>query len=206
MEEFKERAEELGVQVYIPDIKTDILFARWWEYLHENNEYERLFTRRIQPLSQFMHTFQAPTLTVFAHDNEGIWMCAWFNPFSDTTSAVFMHFWGRREKRNTQEGIAVTNLVYDFATTAWPTVIGVTKHEDLLRIHRKVGYNIVGQIPQMLDNNDVWILYLTRENFEKGVLHKLGDRINGTGKERRRNASRNAANHPPILGANWSAP
>ena len=199
MEEFKERAKELGLKIYQPTVEYDIIFARWWETLHETGEYDRLFTRRIHPLSQFMHTFQPPTLTIFADDEDGIWVCAWFNLFSDTDSGAFMHFWGREEKRNTRKGISVTSLIYDFATTFFPVVIGVTKHEDLLYAHRKVGYNIVGQIPHMLDGSDVWILYLTRENFEQGKLFKLGEKINGFRNNRKPNGPRNAANYSGVL-------
>ena len=90
-----------------------------------------------------------------------------------------MHFWVRENQRNTRMGYNATNLIYEFATRSFPVVIGVTKHEDLLRIHRKTGYNIVGRIPHMLDGEAVWILYLTREQFLDSQFYKIGERING---------------------------
>lgn len=180
MEEFVKRAEELGLEVYQPTIEHDLIFSNWYVHLNESGDFDRIFTERLRPLSQFMSNFQSPTITAFARDDaHNVWICAWFATFSDIASGVFMHMWCREDMRGTREQYNLTHLIYSFATTAWPVVIGITKHEDLLHIHRKLGYHIVGTIPKMLDQQDVWVLYLTRELFEDSRFYKIGDRVNG---------------------------
>lgn len=180
MKELAEKAKELGLIAYQPCEEHDALLLLWWKGLLETEEFDRVLPRRAHKLSSFFQVFQPPTFAMFAHDEDNrIWIAAWFDLFSDIDSGVFMHFWGREDMRHTREGILATHIIYDFATRTWPVVVGVTKHEDLLRIHRKVGYNIVGSIPKMLDGVDAWILYLTRELYTDSKFYKTGEKING---------------------------
>lgn len=174
-----ERANDLGITLYQSSTAIDCTLVRWWEHLNQTGDFDLIFTDRLRPLAHFMSNFQPPNIAFFGQDHEppyDIWLAVWFAPFSDTNSGVFMHYWCDKPKRGTPLHLQATHLVYDIATQCWPVIVGITRHEHLLGLHRKLGYNIVGQIPQMLDGQDVWVLYLTRELFLNSRVYKTGER------------------------------
>ena len=63
------------------------------------------------------------------------------------------------------------------------TILGITKQEDLLDLHRKLGYVIMGPVPNLFDDDEAWIMYLTQESFETSrvfaVANKLEEREHG---------------------------
>ena len=175
MENLAEQAQKLGIQIYQPCHEHDAVLLRWWAYLNETEEFDRVFTKQLFPLSKFLDNFQPPRITAFNANDDGIWLCVWIVPFADTDSGAFLNYWCRESKRGTIEHYKSAKFIYDMATKIWPVLIGTTKHEDLLKIHRKLGYNIVGKVPHMIDGEDAWILYLTRELFEQSRFYKIGE-------------------------------
>jgi len=172
MEELLKKAADLGIVIYKAEPVEDIYLTKWYDYMIESGEWETIFTNELRPLSRFLANFQSPRICAFYPDPEtGCKLAVWFVPFDGNTSA-FMNYWVHPDTRGTSLHYAATRIIYEVATRIWRVILGITKHEHLLRIHRKIGYNIVGQIPELLEGSDVWVLYLTRELFENSYFYK----------------------------------
>ncbi len=175
MEEYLERARELGLVLYQPCHEYDTALLQWWAYLNESGDFEELFNESQRPLSKFLRIFEPPCLLVLAFDGTKIWMAVWFTPFGDNATSTFVSYWCKKDKRGSRKQLKITKLLYTMAFKFWEVLIGVTRHEHLLRIHRKLGYNIVGSIPFFMEGDDAWIVYLTEENFKNSRVYKLGE-------------------------------
>ena len=175
MSDFVEKAKELGLTIYVPDFNQDATLANWYKFLIENGDFVKVFSESQKPLSKFMKIFETPCVLVYAIDDEGdIWNAIWFTPFGDEPTASFVGYWTREGMRGSKKHLAVTKLVYSMAFQFFSVLIGVTKHEHLLRIHRKLGYNILGKIPYFMEGGDGWVLYLTEEDFINSKVYKVG--------------------------------
>jgi len=180
MEEFIQEAKDLGLQLYQPSEASDLLLFKWWMQLHESNELTQLFSDYHRALSNFYDFLTPPCRLFFKLDSEdAIVFAVWFVPVSDSDTSAFMGYWAQENFRSTREHLRLSNIVYTLAFKIWKVIVGVTKHEKLLRIHRKTGYNIVGTIPHFLDDQEVWIVYLTEDNFKQSTLYKAGERLHG---------------------------
>ena len=161
----EEKIKELGLEMYQPGEDHDIALFNWWVHLNESGDFDRVFTRPTRALSTFLANFTMPTMLFFIRDDDGIWLAVWFSPIDRGAGGAFMNYWARKNMRTTQKHYKCSRFIYDMATEYFPVVVGVTRHEGLLRIHRKIGYNILGQIPKVLDGEDAWLVYLTRGNW-----------------------------------------
>jgi len=180
MEAYIEEAKKLGLQFYQPSETHDVLLFKWWMKLYESGELTQLFSDYHRSLSNFFNFLTPPCRLIFKlDDNDQIIFAVWFVPVSDSDTSAFMGYWAHKNFRSTREHLRISNIVYTLAFKIWKVIVGVTKHEDLLRIHRKLGYNIVGTIPHFLDDQEVWIVYLTEENFKQSPLYKAGERLHG---------------------------
>ena len=167
MEGIQERAAELGITLYVPSFEHDAALARWYKNLIDSGEFEKLFTENYRPLTKFMQLFQLPTTLVFAVDEIGeIWATMWFFPFDHSKSAI-ASAWVREDHRGTEEAKEARNFCYKVAFNIWDTLISITRQEGLLGYLRRLGYNIVGSIPNLLEGKDAWFLYLTKENYKE---------------------------------------
>ena len=173
MEELVKRAEKLGVMLYIPSFEHDVALAGWYKYLLDNDELNLIFTQDHKPLSKFFRAFEPPTVLAFATDEAGeIWGTMWFTPFDGYGGkSASVSAWTRKDYRGSAKAREAGGLCYAIAFEAWDVLTSVTRQEGLLRNLRQVGYNILGSIPGLMEGKDAWILYLTKENFEKSARY-----------------------------------
>jgi hypothetical protein len=158
MEEYLKKAEELGLRLYTADFGGSITLTNWYKFLIENEEFEKLFTESERPLSSFFRAFEPPVILVFALDEEGsVWNATWLTGNDgDVGTSAYISGWTREDMRGSQRQYDINKFIYSMAFTV----------ERLLRNLRRMGYNIVGNIPNYMAGEDCWMLYLTKENFE----------------------------------------
>ena len=165
MEGIQERAAELGITLYVPSFEHDAALAGWYKNLIDSGEFEKLFTENFRPLSKFMQTFQPPTVLAMSMDEMGeIWATMWFTPYDGAKSAL-TSAWIKEDRRGTLEARKARDFCYEMAFKVWDVLVSTTRQEGLLRYLRQIGYNIVGSIPNLVEGDEAWILYLTKENF-----------------------------------------
>ncbi|MHA2069542.1 MAG: hypothetical protein ACXABY_34700, partial [Candidatus Thorarchaeota archaeon] len=118
----------------------------------------------------FMESFKPPTVLMFALGEDAKpWAAGWFKPFS--TSAL-VGAWVREDMRKTLKSIEVAHFYHQAGFKLWPTLISITRHEYLLKLHRNWGFQIVGKVPSIVDSEDAWILYLTEENYKQSKVYQ----------------------------------
>ena len=175
MEGLVEKARELGLVLYQPCHEYDTALLQWWMHLVKTDTFTEVFAESQKPLSKFLNIFQEPNFVVLAIEDNKIWMAVWFTPFGDSATAATVSYWCHEDKRGSRKQLEITKLLYTAAFDFWDVLLGVTRHEHLLRIHRKLGYNIVGSVPHLMSGEEAWIVYLTKENFINSRLYKVGE-------------------------------
>jgi len=161
----EEKAKELGVVLYQPSFEMDNALFRWWHELNLTGDFELAFSRNEQPLSVFMDSFKPPTVLILALDPTArIWCAGWFRPFNTT---ALIGAWVREDQRSTPESKEIAHFCYQAGFKIWPTLVSVTRFDYLLKLHRRWGFKVLGSVPNIADNDDAWILYLTEENYKQ---------------------------------------
>jgi len=177
-EESLKEAEKLGIQFYQPSVAHSILFLSWWLDLNASKDFDLVFSEAQRPLSAFFKTFDPPALCAFALDEEDkVYLVMWLTAMSDVSTAAFVSYWCREEKRGTRKAHKITKLLFEIAFKHIDVLMSVTKHESLLRIFHRLGHTVVGRVPHYFNGEDAWILYLTKDNFENSKFYKVGEKI-----------------------------
>ena len=81
---------------------------------------------------------------------------------------------------------AVYEGVFQFADV----LVGITKQEKLLEIHRKIGYVYGCAVPYFFDSDPAYIVYLTKSGYRSGKVYAVARKERETNGRRRRNNSR----------------
>ena len=71
----------------------------------------------------------------------------------------------------------VMSTIYEVVFQFKKVLIGVTKHQDLLQLHYKIGYKDHGVVPHLFDDDKAVILHLTKEDFYDGQLFKTARKL-----------------------------
>ena len=168
-EELAKQAEQLGIRLYIPDYNNDVLLANWYKHLIDSDEFYTLFTDNHKSLSKFYELFRPPTVLVYTLSDAGdIQATMWVTPYDGYGGkSAAVSAWTHKDIRGTAKARETGGFCYQMAFEVWDVLVSITKQEGLLRNLREVGYNIVGSIPNLVNGEDAWILYITKENFEK---------------------------------------
>lgn len=157
--------------LYHPNRENDLEIVRWWVRLERDGDLDRLMLEGGRTISDLFRMVAGPSKALlFAHTPEdGIWFAMWFEP---CLQGAFCGAWLAKDKRGTRQGVYAFLDAWTWALVAWPVVIGVTKQPNLLPIHRKVGYTVLGAIPDLFDGQEATVMYLTRQAFRE-TLRRL---------------------------------
>jgi len=172
-EELTNRVAKLGIRLYQGTFDEDYVIARWWDKLTNSGEINRFAAQSAQPLSGFFSMFQAPNMLSYTlHDSGEIESAYWVRPVPTSPYAVFLSAWKdpscRATKRHAQVGSTVHELLF---TMGKLTIMGITKQVSLLKLLKDMGYDILGPIPNLCDQDKGWLCVLTEEKFKQGKLY-----------------------------------
>ena len=175
----RKRIAELNLSLYEGKYEEDFYILRWWMKLSESGDLVDVFPRSSQPLFAFGKLFHHPTKLFYSLHKGEIWFAVWMSMMGH---AVMFNMWCDKPFRGSKKQLKYTRLAYDAAFQITNVVLGFTKRYKLLRIHQRIGYEILGRIPKMFDGiDDAWMVMLTKENYLKGQLcrndrlYKKGD-------------------------------
>lgn len=180
----KAEIDRLGLQLYQPSFETDYLFLHWWLTLNETGDLKRLIFKGNRKLSAFYQVFAPPAITLYTRSVQGaIDFVMWLRPASGASDeqTVFASMWGDRGKaaggknlHGTRKGYDLIRLIYTVTFAIWPSVLGTTWQPELLEIHKKMGYDIVGVLPNIHGQEYLWFMHLTKEKFENSRFYQVG--------------------------------
>ena len=171
IERFKERSEELGLKIYQATPQEDISIFEWWREISAtpDGDLYKAFPQSTWALSSFYSLFRSPRVLLYVEDSNGIWFTVWMERLE---AAVVFSSWVRESMRGTRAHYRTAKLSYEIAFEMSSTLIGITKRPELLKLHEKIGYTILGSVPKLFDGqDDAWIVVLTKDAFQKGALN-----------------------------------
>ena len=171
-----DKLSELGVKVYSATVSEDYAVACLWDKLSENNEIMKLVTQSAYSLSGFLALLQAPSVTFYTQTETTLESLHWAEPVATSKNAVFFSSWWNADTRGTKHHAFVMSAIYELmCAMEKKTVMGVTKQRSLLDLHRKIGYRVLKPIPNLFDDKDAWIMYLTESLFKQGILYRVAN-------------------------------
>lgn len=97
----------------------------------------------------------------------------WFWPMLAGAQAGL---WLAPEIRGTKQSVQLVCTVLDCALQNRPLVLGVTKQENLLEPHRKLGYTVSERLPSFWDGEDAWVVTVTRPAFQQSLTYRIWQR------------------------------
>ena len=178
-ERYKADFESLNARIYSCNAAEDILMLRWWIHLNESGDINRLVLPDVRRLSPFLNVFKFPTALIYSLNANGEINNVFWASSVDSISkhkAAYCGLWCRANARGKHHHLSFVAFVYTFAFEFYDALLGLTWQSNLLDSHRKLGYNIVGCIPNLHDEDFIYIVHLTRENFQSSRLMKVSQK------------------------------
>lgn len=165
--------------IYAAQPYEDLLLLKWWMQLQETGEMERLIVPDSRSLKRFFNIFAAPTVLIYSTTQENeMAQCAWFTPADQNSKhhVAYSGLWCSPSARGTFAQLNFAALTYMLAFEFYHAIVGTTWQPELLDEHKKLGYNIVGCIPNLYDQPLCYIVHLTREDFFTSRLYNTYQR------------------------------
>jgi len=165
------------IKLYIPGPTTDLLLANWWGTMGEADELKDVFTSEYALLSRFMAGFQAPTILLYAEDEQGIWFAVWADHLM---SGAFFGMWCRADKRPglghpSDEPVQVGYECLDTLFSVYPILFMVTRDPHIVQMGMGLGGKVLGAVPHIFDGDAAFVSYLTREAYAATKAQRYSD-------------------------------
>jgi len=165
---YTEELQKLGVTGYTGRPEEDNMILDWWSELVTTGELDEIFAKSCYSLSKFYTLFQRPNWLFYVRDKQGIQLAIWAEPLFST---AFVGMWVAPRSRKSKQVFRSIQLIYYTLFTVFHCVMGVTKKENLLTTHVKLGYNVVGKVDGLLDDQPAWIVHLPKKSFDNSRLN-----------------------------------
>jgi len=172
--------KQLNTHIYNHTEQEEILLLKWWMHLNESGDMLRLIKPSSRSVESFYSIFKYPTTLLYSLDQSGeIDNAGWIEPTEEkaTIKTAQGGFWSRSDSRHKRRCFSFSNLYYNLTFEFFDAIVGITWQQDLLALHTKVGYNIVGCIPNYYDQPQCYIVHLTKEDFKQSKFSKIGDKL-----------------------------
>ena len=145
----------------------DALMLGWYHELIQSGDMDLTFMPSTRPLSRWFALFRDCHL-YFQVDEKGIWWACWYEP---AYGGAMYAMWCRTDRRKSRQHVANTMQALEAGVQRWGTLFGLTKQDDLLELHRRLGYTIVGDVPGLWEGGSAWLVVLTPATFAEGVFY-----------------------------------
>lgn len=178
-ERYAEQFKTLNARIYTQAQTEDLLMLRWWMHVSETGDITKFMLPEAQRLPAFLNVFKPPTALVYSLSTANEIISAfWATPVdvASTHKAAYCGLWVHPGLRGKRYQYNFTHMAYTFAFEFYSTLLGMTWQPDLLDIHKKLGYNVVGCIPHLYDQDFLYIVHLTREAFDASRFMQVGRR------------------------------
>ena len=176
IEQYADWITALDLRLYQPTFAADYLLLNWWVQLCETGDIKRLLIKGSRKLSSFYSVFSPPTITLYTCGaDDKIDFVSWLKPASTAADeqTVLASFWADASIRGNRKHSHLTYLIYSMIFTLWNNVLGTTWQADLIRVHKKVGYELVGVLPEAYGEQHIYLMHLTQEGFVNSRFHNI---------------------------------
>lgn len=172
-----ERIKELGIKLYQQKPEDDYTIAMWWDRVYQDGTITEFATEACKSLAVFISMFKDPNVMFYTTHGGNIEMAGWCEPISTSEHTAFFSSWCDPDFRGSKRQAMVMSTIYEIIFQFKKVLIGITKQQDLLQIHYKIGYKDHGVIPYLFDEEKAVVLHLTKEAFYEGQLFKAAQRL-----------------------------
>lgn len=150
----------------------DLAVVGMWCRMQRDGDLDRIFLKDSQTVSEMFRLIQGANKGMLfeATAEDGIWLAMWFE---QVMGVAYAGLWVAKPYRPTLRGLRAVITIYEQALRWFPAILGVTKQEALLEPHRRLGYEILGEIPGIWDGERAWLVMLTREGFARANARRL---------------------------------
>jgi hypothetical protein len=160
------------MRLYDP-AKDELLVLYWFLNLRSDPvEFENLFCEPLRNLTTILSWTKNSVSLMIDVDDDGIRFAAWCSPY---LSGAEFGCWLRKDSRRTKAALRFISEALDRALSQYPTLMGLTRQPDLHLVHIGLGYDYLGEIPEMFDGKPARVYILTRQGREEA---KRGERRN----------------------------
>lgn len=179
IERYKPVFDQHNLHIYCGKPDEDLMILRWWMKLHESGDMERLIIPDSHNLKGFFGVFAQPTALIYQVLKGEITHAGWYKPVEGTakTRNAYAGLWCSDTIRGTRTQGHALVTTYTLAFEFYDAILGLTWQKDLLEEHEKMGYTVVGCIPNMYDKPYCYQVHLTRDNFFKSRVYLTYKRI-----------------------------
>ena len=173
---YKDQFNDLNAFIYHHDQKEEMLLLKWWMHLNELGDIERLIKPDARSIHAFYNLFKYPTTLIYTLDEHGeISNAGWIESADEksTVRTAQNGIWTRSDIRGSRKQFNFITLYYNLTFEFFDAILGLTWQPDLLDLHTKLGYNIVGVIPNFYNQPNCYIVHLTRENYQNSRFNQI---------------------------------
>ena len=175
---YKPHLDANNMHIYASQPHEDFLLLKWWMKLQETGDIERLIIPESRPLKSFFKVYAQPTVLIYAYNDGEITQAMWASPADQTAQhhVAYTGVWCVESQRGTMKQLNFTATAYSLIFEFYHAFLGITWQQDLLDVHIKLGYDIVGCVPNLHDQPFCYLVHLTREKFLNSRLYKTYQR------------------------------
>jgi hypothetical protein len=172
--------DQFNFKLHVPGAASDTLMLRWWMELHETGDITKLFHADSFDLESFLQLFKPPTYLVYDfNESNTIEQASWAKPVSNILNerTAFNGIWTRPFLRGKPRQLLFTHLTYKAAFGFFDAIVGMTWQPELLAIHAKMGYDVVGVLPDFMGHELVYLVRVTKEKYFDSRLAQAGEKL-----------------------------
>lgn len=176
LEKYSKLFENLNIRIYSQQFNEDLLLFKWWMFLTETGDIKKLVSPDSYRLFPFLSIYQPPAHCIYALDKNGeIDYVLWLRDPQGT--AIFAGVWARENIRSTKRIIKLCLVTYSLTFEFYESILGLTWQLDLLKLHTKIGYNIVGNLANFMHQPNAYFVQLTRSDFQNSPVYRVGGKL-----------------------------
>ena len=174
---YKTSITEFDLHFYSQSQEDDFRITSWYMHLLTTNDIAKIAAPRLKNLSSFLD-FVRGTLFVYHLDrNNQINFAFWAEGTDDILpSPAYLGLWVSDSFKRTKRNFFITHLLYTISLEVFHDLLGTTWQQDLLAEHAKLGYTVVGMLPNLYRKEMTYIVHLNQEKFEASRFHALKQR------------------------------
>jgi hypothetical protein len=153
----------------------DMRLLRWWMDLTQSGDMLKIRQPGSTTLTQFLSSFQPPVALLYSLDKSNdIDFAMWIEPADASEKVVYHGAWAKKSIRGGRKIFELSKLGFSMIFEVYENILVYTWQQELLPLHDKFGYNVIGVVPNFLSHKTVYHLHLSKENFLKSRLMNVG--------------------------------
>lgn len=143
--------------VYSPGHDEDLMLTLIYGQIAGEGDQDRCLHGDAKTLGGFFALVREASPCFIALDDNGPYWIGWFEP---CMSGAFFGSWCAPNKRKSRDNVRNHLQALKLGLTQYPVIMGITKQEALLDVHRRLGYEIMGFIPKLWDEEAGWLMWI----------------------------------------------